>query len=152
MACTALLSRVLTRGLVRTLDSLPHWKVDYMRNIRFWIPAIIGALVPPICLYLTPMGADHAGAGLGALLLFYPVPLFIMMLLAGGPSGDAFLSQIIGALAFGGAILQFPLYGFIISYAKLKQSFWLKLCAGVIWLHIIAIAVFLVIALIHKLL
>jgi len=98
------------------------------------------------------MGADHAGAGLGALLLFYPVPLFIMMLFAGGSSGDAFLSQIIGALAFGGAILQFPLYGFIISYAKLNQSFRLKLCAGVIWLHIFAIAVFQVIALIHKLL
>jgi len=51
---------------------------------------------------------------------FYPVPLFIMMLFAGGSSGDAFLSQIIGALAFGGAILQFPLYGFIISLCKVE--------------------------------
>jgi len=75
-----------------------------------------------------------------------------MMLFAGGSSGDAFLSQIIGALAFGGAILQFPLYGFHYQLCKVKQSFWLKLCAGVIWLHIIAIAVFLVIALIHELL
>jgi hypothetical protein len=80
-----------------------------MRNIRFWIPAIIGALVPPICLYLTPMGADHAGAGLVALFLFYPVPLFTMMIFAGGPSGDAFLSQSIHGFAVGAAIVQFPL-------------------------------------------
>jgi hypothetical protein len=76
---------------------------------------------------------------MGAILLFYPLPAFSMMLFAGRPSGDAFLSHIISVLGFVGMMLQFPLYGFIISYANLNRSLWLKLCAGVIWLHIIAI-------------
>jgi len=41
------------------------------------------------------------------------------------------------------------LYGFVISYAKLKQSVWLKLLAGVILLHIVVIVVVLAIALIR---
>ena len=125
------------------------WKIplesDCMRNIRFWIPAIIGALLTPVCLYLIVMSArgsgasGHAGAGMGAMLLFYPVPVFSMMLFAGEPSSDAFLSHIISRLAFAGMVLQFPLYGFIISYANLKRHLWLRLCAGLVWLHIIAI-------------
>jgi len=116
-----------------------------MRNIRFWIPAIIGALLTPVCLYLIVMSArgsgasGHAGAGMIAMLLFYPLPVFSMMLFAGGPSSDAFLSHVISRLAFGGMVLQFPLYGFIISYANLKRHLWLRLCAGLVCLHIIAI-------------
>jgi len=45
--------------------------------------------------------------------------------------------------------VQFPFYGFVISDAKLKQSFWLKVLAGVIWLHIVVIVVVLAIALIR---
>jgi hypothetical protein len=117
-----------------------------MRTIRFWVPAIVGALLTPICLYLIASSgsssagaAGHAGAGLGAMLLFYPLPVFLMMVFAGNPSGDAFLSHVISVLVFGGMILQFPLYGFIISYANLKRSLWLKVCAGIVWLHIIVI-------------
>jgi hypothetical protein len=116
-----------------------------MRNIRFWIPVIIGALLTPACLYLIAKSAGgsgasgHAGAGMGAILLFYPLPVFSMMLFAGGPSSDALLSHVISRLAFAAMVLQFPLYGFIISYANLKRHLWLRLCAGVVWLHIIAI-------------
>jgi hypothetical protein len=116
-----------------------------MRNTRFWIPAIIGVLLTPVCLYLIATSArgsgasGHAGAGMGAMLLFYPLPVFSMMLFAGGPSSDAFLSHVISRLAFAGMVMQFPLYGFIISYANLKRHLWLRLCAGVVWLHIIAI-------------
>jgi hypothetical protein len=116
-----------------------------MRNIRFWIPVIIGALLTPVCLYLFAQSAGgsgasgHAGAGMVAMLLFYPLPLFSMMLFAGGPSSDAFLSHVISRLAFAGMVLQFPLYGFIISYAKLKRDLWLRLCVGVVWIHIIVI-------------
>ena len=115
-----------------------------MKNIRFWIPVIIGVSLTPVCLYLigTSVGysgaSDHAGAGMGAMLLFYPLPVFFMMLFAGA-SGDAFLSHVISRLAFAGMLLQFPLYGFIISYAKLKRHWWLRLCAGVVWIHITAI-------------
>ena len=107
-----------------------------MKDSRFWIPAIVGVLVTLLILYLAPLGTDHAGAGMGVMLIFYPLPLFAMMLLAGGASSDAFLSHIISMLAIGVAAVQFPLYGFIISYARLKRSFWLKLCACVVWLHI----------------
>lgn len=116
-----------------------------MKNIRFWIPLIIGVVLTPVCLYLIGTSAGysgasgHAGAGMGAMLLFYPLPLFSMMLFAGGTSGDAFLSHVISRLAFAGMVLQFPLYGFVISYANLKRHLWLRLCAGVVWLHLIAI-------------
>jgi len=116
-----------------------------MRNIRFWIPAIIGALLTPVCVYLIAMSArgsgasGHAGAGTGAMLLFYPLPSFSLMLFAGGPSSDAFFSHAMSRLATAGMLLQFPLYGFIISYAKLKRHLWLRLCAGVVLIHIIAI-------------
>jgi len=116
-----------------------------MRNIRFWIPAIIGALLTPVCLYLIAMSAHgsgasgHAGAGMVPMLLFYPLPSFSMMFFAGGPSSDAFLALVISRLATAGMLLQFPLYGFIIGYAKLKRHLWLRLCAGVVWIHIIAI-------------
>jgi hypothetical protein len=116
-----------------------------MRNIRFWFPTIIGVALTPVCLYLIAASASdsgasgHAGAGMGAMLLFYPLPAFSIMLFAGRPSGDAFLPHVISVLGFGGMMLQFPLYGFIISYADLKRSFSLKLCAGVVWIHIIAI-------------
>ena len=75
------------------------------------------------------------------MLLFYPLPVFSMMLFAGGPSSDAFLPHVISRLAFAGMVLQFPLYGFIISYANLKRHLWLRLCAGVVWLHTIVIIV-----------
>ena len=76
---------------------------------------------------------------MGAMLLFYPLPAFSMMLFAGGASGDAFLSHVISRLAYAGMVMQFPLYGFIISYANLTRHLWLRLCAGVVWLHVIAI-------------
>ena len=124
-----------------------------MRSIRFWIPAIIGALVMPAFYYLVILTAhgsgSHAGAGMGLMLLFYPVPLLIRITFAGSPSSDAFVSQIISILAVGVGLVQFPLYGFVISYAKLKQSVWLKVLAGVIWLHIVVIVVVLAIALIR---
>ena len=127
-----------------------------MTNVRFWIPVIVGALLTPVCLYLIAASAGdssasgHAGAGMGAMLLFYPLPVLSMMLFAGGPSGDAFLSHVISRLAFAGMVLQFPLYGFIISYANLKRYLWLRLCAGVVWLHIIAIIACLTVFVIHS--
>lgn len=76
---------------------------------------------------------------MGAILLFYPLPLLSMMLVPAGPSSNALLSLVMSRLVIAGALLQFPLYGFIISYAKLKRHWWLRLCAGVVWLHIIVI-------------
>ena len=127
-----------------------------MRNIRFWVPVSIGALLTPVCLYLIATSAGdsgasgHAGAGMGAMLVFYPLPVFSMMFFSGGPSGDAFLSLVISRLAFAGMVLQFPLYGFIISYANLRRHLWLRVCAGIVWLHMIAIIVCLTVFFIHS--
>lgn len=120
-------------------------EADCMRNIRFWIPVIIGALLTPLCWYLIVASAvgsgasGHAGAGMVAMMVFYPMPVLFLMLFAGGPSSDAFLSHVVSRLAIAGMLLQFPLYGFIISYAKLKRHLWLRLCAVVVWIHIVAI-------------
>lgn len=115
-----------------------------MKSIRFWIPVIIGVLLTPVCLYVIFASAGssasgHAGAGMLALLLFYPLPSFSRMLLAGGTSGDALFPLVMVRLAELGMLLQFPLYGFIISYAKLKRHWWIRLCAGLVWIHITAI-------------
>ena len=34
-----------------------------------------------------------------------------------------------------------PFYGFVLSYAKLKDSWWLTVGAGIICLHLVGIAV-----------
>ena len=85
------------------------------------------------------------------MLLFYPLPVFAMRFFAGRPPSDAFLSQVISVLTLLMIILQFPVYGFIISYTNLKRSLWLKLCGVVVWLHMIAIMVCLAIFSIHSL-
>jgi hypothetical protein len=112
----------------------------------------MGALITPLCLYasLVSTGAGHGSYG--SMLVLYPLPTFILLLFAGIAPDDAFLSQIVRTismvLVFGAAILQFPLYGFVLSYARLKKSLWLTLCVGIIWLHIIGIGVWLVITVI----
>lgn len=119
-----------------------------MKDFRFWIPAIVGVLVTLLSRYLVSLGtgpAGHAGAGMGIMLIFYPLPSLVMMLLTGGASGDAFLLHVVSVLVIGVVAVQFPLYGFIISYARLKRSFWLKLCASVVWLHIGAIIICLIV-------
>jgi hypothetical protein len=115
-----------------------------MRSIRFWIPVIIGALLTSIFFHFIDSSggsgaSGHAGAGMVAMLLFYPLPVFCVILLGGGSAGDAFLSLMVNRLAFVGMIFQFPLYGFIISYANLKRRWWLRLAAAVVWLHLVAI-------------
>lgn len=117
-----------------------------MRNLRFWIPVLIGVLLTLgsyfIAIFAAGSGpSDHAGAGMVVMLVLYPLPAVFTMLFATGPSGDAFLSQVISALAFAGMVLQFPLYGFIVSYANLKRHLWLRVCAGIVWLHLIVIVV-----------
>jgi hypothetical protein len=118
-----------------------------MKNIRFWIPAIIGALVTPVCLYFIGASASgsgaagHAGAGMGAMLLFYPLPSLVSMLSGEGTRDNALLSLVLSRLAFAAMILQFPVYGFVISYANHKRRLWLGLCAGVAWLHLFVIIV-----------
>jgi hypothetical protein len=116
-----------------------------MKNTRFWIPVISGALLTPLCLYLIGASASgtavsgHAGAGMGAMLLFFPLPAVLKMLFSGASPNNAFLALLIPRLGFAAMVLQFPLYGFISSYAHLKRRSWLRLCVGAIWLHLIVI-------------
>lgn len=106
-----------------------------MKRFRFWLPSLIGLFVAPLFFllpYTISSGADHAGAGMVQLLVLYPIPLLAMMFAP-------------GLLAIAAVWLQFPLYGFVISYANLRQSLWLKILAGIIWLHLIAIGAFIII-------
>jgi hypothetical protein len=111
-----------------------------MRTLRFWIPTLIGATVLPILYFLItlPSGgaaAGHAGAGMGLILVFYPLPLAILMFF-GAANNDESLGPLIRGIVYLAAFLQFPLYGFVISYARLRHSLWLKILAGIVWFHI----------------
>ena len=114
-----------------------------MRSIRFWLPPIIGFLIIPAMWLLLPYtissGADHAGAGLGQLLVLYPIPMLIVF--SSKTANDAWLLT----LALAVALIQFPLYGFIISCARLKKALWLKILAGIAWVHVIAAVAFMII-------
>ena len=121
-----------------------------MRNLRFWLPTIIGALLTPVFLFAA---AASTGAGHGsyaAALVLYPVSMMIMVSFAGVAHSDAFTSQSIQiislVLVIGLAILQFPLYGFVLSYARLKDKWWLTIAAGIMCLHLLGVAVWLIIA------
>jgi len=121
-----------------------------MRNLRFWLPTIIGALLTPVFLFAA---AVSTGAGHGvyaAAMVLYPVSMMIMVSFAVFTHSDAFVSQTIQTISLvvviGLAILQFPLYGFVLSYARLKDKWWLTIAAGIIFLHLFGIAVWLIIA------
>jgi hypothetical protein len=125
-----------------------------MKSFKFWIPIIIGVLVTPLLLgaALISTGAGH-GSYLSA-LIFYPVPLLLLFLQPININ-DAFLKGIIEntmlALVFGAAIIQYPLYGFFISYAKKKEGsrFW-AICKICVLLHTIVSLLVLPFALIAR--
>jgi hypothetical protein len=121
-----------------------------MRNFRFWLPTIVGILITPVLLF---MAAVSTGAGHGsyaAAIVLYPLSIVIMVLFAGVAPSDAFATQTIQTISMvliiGLAILQFPLYGFVLSYARLKNRWWLTVGAGIIYLHLFGIALWAVIA------
>lgn len=76
--------------------------------------------------------------------------MVILILFAGVGPSDAFAAQTIQTvslgLVIGLAILQFPIYGFILSYARLKEKWWLTIIAGIICLHLFGIVVWGIIA------
>jgi hypothetical protein len=123
-----------------------------MRSIRFWIPTLIGVVVLPILYFLISLpsegAAGHAGAGMGLILIFYPLP-FALFIALGADSSAASFGPLIKVVVYGVAFLQFPLYGFVISYARLRPSLWLKICAGIAWFHIAIVVLVTVIVLIQ---
>ena len=99
-----------------------------MNKIRFWIPCIIGVLITPIFFYASTLSgssaASHAGAGF-QMILFYPIPFLLAI----------FSSPIIGIAL---AVTQFPLFGYMLSYANSKKgSVFYAVINVIIWLHII---------------
>ena len=120
-----------------------------MRNVRFWVPTGIGILLTPLFMYavMHSKGGGHDGPGL--MLAVYPVPTLILALFDSVAPHDALHAQAVNTLTlillFGGAIVQFPLYGFILSYANIRESCWVAACAGIVWVHLFAVAVWLVI-------
>jgi hypothetical protein len=117
-----------------------------MSKIKFWIPTIVGALLTPIFFYAVTLSGkgpgSHAGAGMQA-IFFYPLP--ILLAFAGVALTGAFLKQVVVAICIGIAALQFPLFGFLLGYARTKRGstpyFLLKVA---IWFHVIVSLIFLV--------
>ena len=119
-----------------------------MNKIRFWIPSIIGVLLTPIFFYASTLSgggaASHAGAGFQA-IFFYPLPI-LLAVVGASSMGDAFLQQVIRIICIGLAVIQFPFFGFMLSYAGTRQgSIFYALIKGVIWFHVIVSLIFLVI-------
>jgi hypothetical protein len=121
-----------------------------MRNLRFWIPPLIGVLVTPFSLFAA-MASSGAGHGsYAAAMVLYPLSFLMLVLFAGARTTDAFADQIIHTISIvlilGIAILQFPFYGFVFSYARLKHLWWLTVAAGLICIHLIWIVFWLIFA------
>lgn len=121
-----------------------------MRNFRFWLPTIVGTLITPVLLFAAAVSTGAGHGSYAAAIVLYPLSIVTMVLFAGVAPGDAFATQTIQTvsmvLIIGLAILQYPLYGFVLSYARLKNKWWLTVAAGIIYLHLFGIAVWLVIA------
>ncbi len=122
-----------------------------MRNFRFWIPVIAGILVTPIFLYLA---ARSTGGGVGnfaAAKVLYPLSMVIFDsyadyvgfdFLSPDRTSDSFCMIIVTGLA----IFQYPFYGYVLSYVRLKHRWWARLATGIICLHLVVIIVYLVTA------
>ena len=121
-----------------------------MRKFRFWIPTAIGTLITPVLLFAAAISTGAGHGSYAAAMVLYPLSIAILFLFAGVASSDAFTTQIIQTisvvLVVGIAILQFPFYGFVLSCARVKDSWWLTVSAGIIYLHLVGIAVWAVIA------
>lgn len=121
-----------------------------MRNLQFWIPTIIGTLITPVFLFAAAMSTGAGHGNYTAALVLYPLSLAVMFLFAGVAPADVFIAQIVDTISLvlivSLAVLQFPFYGFTLSYARLKGSSWATLGTLIIYLHLIAIVVWLVIA------
>jgi len=97
-----------------------------MKSLKFWIPVAVSFLVTPIFLYL---GIASGGAGHGHYLLAKILFPFTML------STRAFGSIVAPFIVL--AIVQFPIYGFILGKANLKGRMFL--CSiGVLLIHLLA--------------
>ena len=111
-------------SIVRRLKPLSG---NAMNKIRFWIPCLIGVLITPVFFYASTLSgsgaASHAGAGF-QMILFYPIPFLVTV----------FSLPFLGIAL---AVIQFPLFGFILSYSSSKKgSVFYVVIKVIIWLHI----------------
>lgn len=145
----------MVRRFRKLLQKVQRFRSDVaaehrMRSLRFWIPSIIGLAITPIAILaaLFSTGAGHGNYG--AAIVLYPLSMIVLVLSAGFRSQDAFAAELVQSLSlvlvFTVGILQFPVYGFVLSYARLKKSWWPMLGSGIIYLHLFVIAVWIVIS------
>jgi hypothetical protein len=97
-----------------------------MKSSKFWIPIALSFMVTPVFLYL---GIASGGAGHGHYLLAKILFPFTML------STRAFGSIVAPFILL--AIIQFPLYGFILGSANVKGRMFLSFI-GVFLIHLLA--------------
>lgn len=115
---------------------------------------MLGALATPIFIGIAMVATGAGHGSFLSTLVFYPIPLLLLFLQPVDIDGvflKGILDNIIMALAFVIAIIQFPAYGFIISYSGLKKDskFW-TMSKIIIWMHIIISVILLPYALIAR--
>ena len=116
-----------------------------MRNFRFWLPTILGVLITPPLFYAAAVSTGAGHGSYGTAIVAYPLPVLVMFA-GGGPFASETTETLFMSFIAGLAILQLPFYGFVLGYAHLKGTWWLLLVAGIICIHLIVIAIWLVIA------
>jgi len=97
-----------------------------MKSSKFWIPLAISLIVTPLFLYL---GIASGGAGHGHYLLAKLLFPFTML------STRAFGSIVAPFILL--AIIQFPLYGFILGAANERRTMFMP-AAGILLVHSVA--------------
>lgn len=100
----------LTCGPLRHLSDHPDGKKKLMKALGFWKPVIISLVVTPLALLL---GIGSAGAGHGD--YFWGKILFPYTMLSAIPF------QTITAPFILLALVQFPLYGFVLAFATVGK-------------------------------
>ena len=98
-----------------------------MKSSKFWIPVVFSLIVAPLFLFF---GIASGGAGHRNYLLAKILFPFTML------STKAFGSIVAPFIVL--AIIQFPLYGFILGVANVKGRIFL-LATGLLLLHSIAV-------------
>lgn len=124
-----------------------------MKNLRFWIPTIVGALITPVFITVAMISTGAGHGSYTSMLIFYPAPslIFFLQSESNGTWLIRVLDNFLVAIAVGAAIVQFPLYGFLVSYSRLKRGvIFLGLSKWIALLHVVISTLWLPIALLTK--
>lgn len=104
-----------------------------INQLKFWRAPIVGAIATPIFMWqaLVATGAERGSDAV--MLLVYPFSLASLVYQAG--SNVLAVQRFFIMLAITLAIVQLPLYGFVIAYANLRRTWYWMVPKFIILIH-----------------